>query len=78
MSGDGAVVNEKEICDGLEFFEGFVLVGADGLVGEIPAGGNDGKAQLSHQQVMERGIGEHDAQIGVAGGDGRGDGARSI
>ena len=72
MPDDGAVVDEEEIGDAAEAFEGFVLVGADGLVAEVAAGGDDGEAERRQEQMMQGGVGEHHAEIGVAGGEGGG------
>ena len=71
---DGAVVDEEQIGNAAEAFEGFVLVGANGLVAQVAARGHDGKAERGQEQVMQGGVGEHDAEVGVAGGEGGGQG----
>ena len=71
---DGAVVDEEQIGDAAEAFEGFVLVGADRLVAQVAARGHDGEPERRQEQVMQRGVGEHDAEVGVAGGEGGGTG----
>ncbi len=67
---DGAVVDQEEVGDVAEAFEGFVFIGADRFVAEVAAGGHDGEAEPGEEQVMERRVGEHHAEVGVAGGDG--------
>jgi hypothetical protein len=46
---------------------------SNGIVAQVPARGNDGKVQQRQQQVMERGVRKHHAEVGIAGSDGRGD-----
>ncbi len=50
------------------------LFDADRFVAEVAAGGDDGEIELAQQQVMQRRVGQHHAQGGVAGGDIVGDG----
>ena len=67
---DGAVVDEEKVGDAAEAFERFVLVGADRLVAQVAARGHDREAERGQQQVMQRGVGEHDAEVGIAGSEG--------
>ena len=71
---DGAVVDKEQIGNAAKAFEGFVLVGADGLVAQVAARGHDGEAERGHEQMMQGGVGEHDAEIGVGWGEGGGQG----
>ena len=70
MPDDGAVVDQEKIGDAAEAFEGFVLVGADRLVAQVAAGGDDREPERRQEQVMQRGVGEHHTEVGVAGGEG--------
>src|ERR1035441_5074305 len=56
MPDDGAVVDQEQIGNAAEAFEGFVLVGADRLVAQVAAGGDDGEPERRQGQVMERGV----------------------
>lgn len=76
VSRNSAIVHQEAIGHAAEPRQGLPLLRADRLVREIAAGGDHGKAQLPEQDVMQRGIWKHRAQIGVAGGHRRGDGLR--
>ena len=39
------------------------------LFGQIAAGADDRSIDGRHQQVMQRRVGQHDAQVRIAGGD---------
>ena len=43
------------------------LVDADRLVAQVAAGRHDREAQLGQEQRVQRRVGQHDAQVGVAG-----------
>ena len=54
------------------------VFGGDGhrLLGKVAAGANDRPPDGRHQQVMQRRVGQHQAQVGIAGGnagEGRGE-----
>jgi hypothetical protein len=72
VAGDGAVVDQKSVGDAGQPLEGLPLVGADGLVGQVAAGGHHGEVQLPQQQMVQRRVGEHHPQVGVPGGHVRG------
>ena len=79
MADDGAVVDEEEIGDGVEAIEGVALVDADGFVAEIAAGGDDGETEFGRRKMMERRIGEHDAEGGIPGAmEGRAEGRPAV
>ena len=78
VAGDGTVVHQESIGDVAESLEGILFVRADRLIRQIAAGGDHGKAQLAQQQVMQWGVGQHHAQVGVAGRDLFGDFALRI
>ena len=71
---DVAIVEKKEVGDGGKIAERFGVVGDDGGAGWVAAGGDDGGFELAQEQVMERGAGEHQAEIGIGGRDIGGDG----
>ncbi len=66
---DRPIVHQEAAGDTGEPGQGFALVDADGLVGAVAAGRHDGKAKLREQQMMQRRVGKHDAEVGIAGGD---------
>ena len=59
------VVNEKHIGDTAERIDGFTLVSTNGFVDPVTAGGNDGKAQFGHQQVVQGRTGQHNAEVWI-------------
>ena len=65
MPDDRAIVDEEHIGDAAKAFEGFVLIYANGLIAQVAARRHDRKAQRGHKQVMQRCIGEQDAQVRV-------------
>src|ERR1039458_2110546 len=71
MPDDGAVVDQEEVRNAAETFEGFVLISADRLVAKVAAGGDNGEPERQHEQVMQRGVGEHYAEVGVGRSEGR-------
>ena len=52
----------------------FVLIGANGFVAEVAAGSHHREAEGGKEQVMKRGVGKHHAEVGIAGGEGGGQG----
>ena len=50
-------------------FQRLVFVRANRLVAQIAAGGDDGKTEFGHQQMMQRSVRQHHAEIGIAGSD---------
>ncbi len=73
VAEDGAVVDEEEVGDAAQMNEGLVFIGADGFVGQIAAGGDDGESEIGEEQMMERSRGQHDAEVRIGRGDGSGD-----
>ena len=70
MPDDGAIVDEEKIGDAAEAFEGFVLVSADRFVGQVATRGHDGEPERRQQQMMQGGVGQHHAEVEIAGGEG--------
>ena len=58
-------MNEKQISDAAETIECLLFVRADRLVGQIPARGDDREAQLAQEDVVERRVREHRAQVRI-------------
>ena len=72
VTDDGPVVDQEDIGDAMQPFQRFPLVGTERLVAEIAAGGDNGKAQLAHQQVVDGSVRQHHPQVGVPRRDGHG------
>ncbi len=72
MAGNRAVVHQKHVGDAGEPTQSVELIDADGFVRQVAAGGDDGKVQLMHQQVVQGSVRKHHAQIRIAGRDGWG------
>jgi hypothetical protein len=70
---DRPVVHEKPVGDSREPLDRFDLVGTDGLVRHVSAGGDDGKSQRIEQQDVQRRIREHRSDARVTRRDARGD-----
>ena len=66
VADDGPVVHEEGVGDAVQTLDRFGIVDANRLVGEISAGGDDGKTEFAHEQVMERRGGQHDAEVRIA------------
>jgi hypothetical protein len=66
-----AIVDEEEIGDATEAFEGFAFVCANGLVAQVATRGHDREAESREEEMMQRRVREHDPKVGVAGGQGR-------
>ena len=69
MPDDRSVVNEETVCDAGKANDRILFVGADRFVGKIPAGSNNREAQIMEKKMMERSIGQHDAEIRISRGD---------
>ena len=67
---DGAIVYEKDIGDAAEAFERLAFVRANRFIAQVAAGGDDGKFEFGHQQMMQRRVRQHRAEIWIAGSDG--------
>ncbi len=65
VTGDRAVVDQKQIGDPVKAGQRVMLVGADRLAGQIAAGGDHRKAEIAEQQVMQRRVGQHRAEIWI-------------
>ncbi len=66
VTSDRAVVDEKALGDRAEPLDGLSFVGADGLLRQVAARGDEWEIDAAQQQVMQRRVGQHHAQIGVA------------
>ena len=71
---DGPVVGEDGVDHRAQAGEGVGVVVGDGLVGQVAAGHHQGPAEAVEQEGVERGVGQHEAQLGQAGGDAGGAG----
>ena len=65
----GRSCTRKTIGDAAQPFQRLGFVGDDRLVAAVAAGRDDRKAKLAQQQMMQRRIGQHDAEPGIAGRD---------
>ena len=74
MADNRPVVNEEKIGNATQPIQRFQLIGANRFIAQIAAGGDDGKIQLCHQQMMQRIGRQHDAEAGIAGSDGMANG----
>ena len=72
---DRPVVRQKDVGDAGQALESVVVVVGDRLVGAVAAGHDQRPAgQAAKQQMVQRRVGQHDAQEGIAGRDCLGDG----
>ena len=62
-----AIVHEKDIRDAAEALQSLVLVNTDWLLAQISARCHDREIQFAQEQMMQRRIWEHDAEIGISG-----------
>lgn len=78
--GDGAVMHQEAVGEGREFLPGLVVADDLRFTGEVAGGHHQHRAgaERGQQQMMQRRIGEHDAEAVHAGRDvfGQGVGAR--
>lgn len=58
---DGAVVDEEGVGDVLEAAERVLVAVDDGLVGDVRAGQHDRAAEVAEQEVMQRRVGQQEA-----------------
>ena len=58
---DGPVVDQEVVGDLPDLLEGLLVPVGYGLVGVVAAGHDERDARVGHQQVVQRGVGEHDA-----------------
>jgi len=65
MAKNGAVVHQEQVGDAVEANERLVLVGADRLLGKVSAGGDDREPKLREQQVVQRGVRQHRAEVRI-------------
>ena len=61
---DRAVVHQEDVGDLIQPLAGLIVVDGDRLVAAIAAGGDDREGTLGHQQMVQRRIGKHHAQVG--------------
>ena len=66
---NGSVVQEKGVGQVREALESLVIVVAEGLFGGVARRHDKGRQPGVEKQVVERRVGEHDAQGGVSGRD---------
>jgi len=71
---DGTVVHQERVGDSAQTAASLVVVDGDGLVAEVAAGGHQRERAGAHQEMMQGGVGEHDAQVGRVVGDVGGEG----
>ncbi len=62
-------MHQEEIGNRGQPFEGFNLARNDRLAGDVAAGRNNRKAELPHQQMMDRRVGQQHAEPRIAGRD---------
>ena len=63
-------MDEKNIGDAAEPLQGFTLIRANRLVAEVAARGDDGEIEFGHQQMVQRRVRQHRAEVRIAGGNG--------
>ncbi len=69
-------MGEERVGDVFQPFPGFVVLVGDRLVGDVPAGQDDRVGHGLEEQVVQRGVGQHDAELTVGRcGGGRDGGA---
>ena len=68
---DGPVVDEEQVRDPAESLDRLGLVDHDGVLGQIAAGGDHGEAEVGHQEMMQRRVGQQRAEPAIAGRHGR-------
>ncbi len=71
---DRPVVGEERVGDAGQAREGVVVGEREGFVGDVAAGEHQRCGDGVQQQVVQRGVGQHQAEFPVAGRDGLGDG----
>jgi putative intracellular protease/amidase len=69
MPNDWSIMNEEIVGDARQPLKRLALINADGLIATITAGGNNGKAELTHEQMMQRRVRQHHAVTGIARSD---------
>jgi hypothetical protein len=69
---DRAVVQEHEVGDPVEPRQRVLVLVRDRLVGDVAARHHERLADVGQQQVVERRVGQEDAEVGAARGDRRG------
>ncbi len=70
MADDGAVVDQKHIGDVAQAFKGLAFICANRFVAQVAARGHDRKAQFCQQQMVERRVRQHHAEVWIARGNG--------
>jgi len=77
---DGAIVRQHQIRDRPQPLAGVVGRDRHRLFGQIAAGANQRPRRLGQQQMMQRRVRQHHAQLRIVGGHGRSDvvGARRV
>ena len=75
---DRPIVHQQGVGDRAEALLGVFGRNGHRFFGKISAGTNHGPLEGSHEQVMKGRVGEHDAQVRIARGDGIGNVCRRI
>jgi hypothetical protein len=70
---DRAVVRQIRIRDSRQPPPRVLILVGNRLIGDVSAGEHDGLGGIAEQQVMQRGIGQHQTQVAVARCDSRSD-----
>ena len=70
VTHDRAIMHKKDVGNACQALERFLFVSADRLVTKIPAGGNHWKPKLAQEQMMQRRVGKHHAEVRVSWCDG--------
>ena len=73
---DRPIVDKEQIRDPAQPLQASCSSDDDRFVAEIAAGGDDRETELPHQQMMQRRIGQHGAEPGIARRDRGGDAVR--
>ncbi len=68
---DRPVVGEEHVRDAAQPGQGVLVPVGDRLVGDVAAGQHHRSAEVAEQQMVQRGVGQHHAQLPVARGHGR-------
>jgi hypothetical protein len=71
VTDDRAVVNQEDIRNAPQPVQRLKFIRANRFVAQVAARGDDGKAEFSHQQMMQWIRWQHHAEVGIAGGEGK-------
>ena len=65
---DGPVVGQEVIGNGGQFGKGLLVVGDNGLLGDVAAGHYQGR-RIEQEQMVDAGVGQHQAEVIIVGGN---------